>query len=964
MSGGIFETSAKFLNQLEFTNMEDFVADSLEYLHSRPSTEADVKANIMRPVLVEVLNFSPREIYEESQSYDSVSTIRPDYRCGEGNSFADVILEAKKLGVDIYRRRHPDEPTNKYPLGQLANYLTHYEMCGHGTIGLLSNGVDWAVLANVNNKVLTLDKFSASTRFDLESSLLKAVEKARKIVGHIDKENKPEKSSWINVLRELEKRNKLINPTQILLELNRTQQYQNTEGRQSGTLLAEGLPENIAAIEVGTFSSKYSDLFGDRKIYQMCIRPDTYDKQISSDDITNCLHDRTVRAVIDSRDRCFGIAYSVLAPDSTKLRGFVWTGNDLQVTDFFDLNLPKEINVRRLNEISKYSYTESSISIPSMSLETLHKEFHEEIGEWFSRTKQTDNELRHLVRILFVWLLYDRGLVPEGVLPLHIPDAAKPTAIHKHLEWLFTEILAKPMEARSNRSNDLNKCVLGKPIADALVRETPFLNGSIFHKLNTDQCPQTLVNEFYLSSSDNPGLFDILARYQWTLSENSAYMSEIAIDPNMLGELFERLILRTEGIRYERSGQNLKMPDGTYFTPSDVVDEMVADAFAHWMHNRLPKLSISELRQLVHPTPDVGIWEEWSNQDKNHLIELLRSVTVLDPCCGSGAFTVASMLAISRIERRLQQTHTQDSILARVIEKQIFAIDKKSLAAAISKLRIYIAIVEEQLRRNPNTQLMPLPNLEVRVIVANTLRMDMNQAQATLFRIDDDQEWRDGISQLNANRELWTHGAFDESEKTEIRKNDQLFRQSLLEFVERNSHKYVDVDTKWLEQDMMQEPRDALELDVRNCFLRNHWDIVIGNPPYQIVKKKDRIGYGNGYLTEGCNLYTLFLEVALKLVAEDGTVTFVIPHSIVFRRQKKYVTLRKTLESSAKRISYRTYDNRPQPLFPRLPWLRQDKENRQRATILTLDLDVDRTTKIYSNGYIRLRGGGESVIRC
>ena len=105
----------------------------------------------------------------------------------------------------------------------------------------------------------------------------------------------------------------------------------------------------------------------------------------------------------------------------------------------------------------------------------------------------------------------------------------------------------------------LDSCSLDDAAANAMIRDMPFLNGSIFHELDDKDLPQTLGNDLYLSQNpDTPGLFDILARYQWTLSETSGYSNEIAIDPNMLGQLFERLVLRTEGIRYERSGLNQK----------------------------------------------------------------------------------------------------------------------------------------------------------------------------------------------------------------------------------------------------------------------------------------------------------------------------------------------------------------------------------------------------------------------
>ena len=112
--------------------------------------------------------------------------------------------------------------------------------------------------------------------------------------------------------------------------------------------LLNGLPQNIAAIPVDEFEYETSTLFGkqNRNVYLMCLCPDTYDGQISADDIANCLHHRKVRKYIDQNDRCYGIAYSNFDLEHVRLRGFVWTGDVLQVTEFFALNLPKAINVK------------------------------------------------------------------------------------------------------------------------------------------------------------------------------------------------------------------------------------------------------------------------------------------------------------------------------------------------------------------------------------------------------------------------------------------------------------------------------------------------------------------------------------------------------------------------------------------------------------------------------------------
>ena len=175
-------------------------------------------------------------------------------------------------------------------------------------LGLLSNGVDWAVMVNNNNKIIPVDQFSAESQVALSEYLQAALEIAKRIASYTKSENKPDSSNWLVVLRRLAENNQLQDPRRILTEL--IQEKSKTNGRlfppnPAEYQLLNGLPQNIAAILVDEFEYETSTLFGkqNRNVYLMCLRPDTYDGQISADDITNWLHHRKVRRYIDQNDR-------------------------------------------------------------------------------------------------------------------------------------------------------------------------------------------------------------------------------------------------------------------------------------------------------------------------------------------------------------------------------------------------------------------------------------------------------------------------------------------------------------------------------------------------------------------------------------------------------------------------------------------------------------------------------------
>ena len=142
-------------------------------------------------------------------------------------------------------------------------------------------------------------------------------------------------------------------------------------------------------------------------------------------------------------------------------------------------------------------------------------------------------------------LSWDRGILPNSITDHEV---------HEHVTWLFTEVLAVP-----KKDADFHRTV-ARGVGE---------NGPLSH----DRCSETEAGRGSRPSqqreiSGKGGLLTILRRYDWTLHDRTALAVESALDPAMLGELFEQLILRTEGPRLEGKGYvHRKMPHGTYYTP-------------------------------------------------------------------------------------------------------------------------------------------------------------------------------------------------------------------------------------------------------------------------------------------------------------------------------------------------------------------------------------------------------------
>ena len=687
-------------------------------------------------------------------------------------------------------------------------------------------------------------------------------------------------------------------------------------------------------------SIPHGDGLFDKEIYLACLdmKLPGQEGRIASRDIDELLRIHKI-----PHGRVAGVAYTTSELDGyRKAKAFLREDGKLYSTALVDVDLPGSRSVRQIRSLaSGYQKRNVDSIINDFLAEPLQKEIYENLSVWFKRERPEKqfgrNELRHLIRILFVWLLKERGVIPEDVLWLPGTNLSEKPEwyIHDHVLRLFDHVLSTPETVRQ-------RCEC--KWRESLRKSVPFLNGSIFAPLQKVEQPCMIANADYVGES---GLLTILGGYDWTLSEHSGYATESAIDPSMLGNLFERLVLDTDGPRQE-PGSGPKMPHGTYYTPQDVADEMVTDAVSGFVQKRL---GTSSLHDLFHPAPESSSWIDFNPDLREKLINTIKQVSVLDPCCGSGVFTVAVLQGLWRAQMRLTDSYDRGAeILESIIELQLFASDIHPLAVLITRLRLFIALVDMQA-----SVVRPLPNLETKVVTANTLRIDVS-GQGELFNVP---EFDQLIGDLGANRELWTTAHLPE-EKQEVLNRDMSLRSALKDCMEG----WVDQDSdlKWLDMDLLSPSAPSANVDLRKLFPKPEgWDIVIGNPPYQRPDQVDKdLGGRMGYLGAARDLYLMFIQAGLEVTKPGGCMTLITPLSIVFRHHnaRAYKDVRDLIERKSLRIDIRTYDNTPQPVFPKLPWLGDGKRNRQRVTILRAllhrDTDSDVNAEVYSRGSYRM----------
>ena len=389
----------------------------------------------------------------------------------------------------------------------------------------------------------------------------------------------------------------------------------------------------------------------------------------------------------------------------------------------------------------------------------------------------------------------------------------------------------------------------------------PFLNGGLFDPINDYSWFNTdinLPNDLFSNSNKTKegdtgtGILDIFDRYNFTVQEDEPLEKVVAVDPEMLGKVFENLL--------EVKDRKSK---GTYYTPREVVHYMCQQSLINYLTTELEdKVRREDIEILIkygeHIGRDVDSSEELKIEISNEMFanasiinEKLADIIVCDPAVGSGAFLVGMMSEIIRTRNVLSGyingTRSIYDLKRDCIEKCLYGVDIDPGAVEITKLRLWLSlIVDEEDIKN----IKPLPNLDYKIVCGNSLF----EVELNLFN-------QEAFNKLEKIKPIY----FSE---TDIRKKQEYKRQ---------------IDELIFEVTVGHEEFD-FEVYFSEVFHENKgFDIVIANPPYIDYRKIDTTtksaikGYKVAQHSRMINLYIYFFEKGMNLLSDGGTLTFISP---------------------------------------------------------------------------------------
>ncbi|MCR4318603.1 MAG: Eco57I restriction-modification methylase domain-containing protein [Planctomycetes bacterium] len=430
------------------------------------------------------------------------------------------------------------------------------------------------------------------------------------------------------------------------------------------------------------------------------------------------------------------------------------------------------------------------------------------------------------------------------------------------------------------------------------------------------------------------GIIHILGNYKFTIVENTPIEQEIALDPELLGKVFENLLAS-----YNPETQTTaRKQSGSFYTPREIVDYMVGESLIEYLKDALiPKEASHEqkneiddrLRQLFAYTDED---HKFSDSEVKAIISAIDNCKILDPACGSGAFPMGALHKLEFILGKLDKDNAlwrdrqikkvEDAISAGkdsameiddselrdqldedlsakrkdileafaqnelgygrklyLIENCIYGVDIQSIATQISKLRFFISLIVDQKvdAKKENFGVRPLPNLETKFATANTLiPIEKPDSLGDIFDKKEVKLLEKELKQVRHN----LFSAKTPATKRKYRDLDQKLREGIAAELETTGWG-TDSARKLASWDPYDQNASADYFDPAWMFgVHGGFDVVIGNPPYvrqESIKELKSALKESGYecYTGTADLLVYFYERGVKLLRKNGVIALI-----------------------------------------------------------------------------------------
>lgn len=532
----------------------------------------------------------------------------------------------------------------------------------------------------------------------------------------------------------------------------------------------------------------------------------------------------------------------------------------------------------------------------SIDIKEVNKEFYKQIKERFDtligivktqHSKATENQVKQFTvrligRYIFCWFLKEKGIIPHSLIS---------KATIESTDNYYQNVLLKLFfETLNTKVQDRNPLTLNK-----LFEKIPYLNGGLFDESDEDKLFTKLKLDAWLLP-----FVEILESYDFTIDESSSQYQQVAVDPEMLGRIFENLLASQNEETSDLA--NKQKTYGVFYTPREIVDYMVNESIRTYLQNRWEQKIANEksksinnpetggdlfgnkkprqlaldikryelkedekakitkaIESLFTVTPDAS---HLKKDEKYLLLTYLEEIKIIDPACGSGAFPMGILHKLVELNEALGTVKSSYELKKDILSHNIYGVDIMPMAIEIARLRAWLSLVlEEEYKPNDpkhNFGLKPLPNLDFKFVCANSL-IDIpedeyvsNMAADYLKEFERLTEKYFGAS-LEAkaklkdditdciNRITEIHSIAIDRFKLQIKREEKSSAEGRLKKMKLRLDEYERQHHQWQSYKNIFIEKTVEFFNTKYFFpsVKEGFDVVIGNPPYVQMQKNN-----------------------------------------------------------------------------------------------------------------------------
>jgi adenine-specific DNA-methyltransferase len=410
----------------------------------------------------------------------------------------------------------------------------------------------------------------------------------------------------------------------------------------------------------------------------------------------------------------------------------------------------------------------------------------------------------------------------------------------------------------------------------------PFLNGGLFEPINGYNWYET---DILIKDATIKKILDIFNQYNFTVTEDQPLDREVAVDPEMLGKVFEKLLNEKE-----------RKKGGAHYTPREVVQYMCRKSIFYFLKKQIDEnLKQEDYDLLIYLVEnlDNDLINEFKKTNLfnylNKIDALLEKIKICDPAIGSGAFPVSMMLEIVNIRNFIGKMNNKETdiydLKRNFIENNLYGVDIDTSAVDIAKLRLWLSLIVDE---KSFEKINPLPNLDYKIIQGNSL-------VEKIYDIDFSYQKQSNLLDLS-NDELSVN-LFELLEKyynTSIRKNKEKLKKDIRDSFSKLITSLIEFSGKKISKknlDLIKKNSDEIfdEKKERNYFLWNiffhqifkkndGFDLIIANPPY-IKEYTDRDAFSqikdHEYYQGKMDIWYFMTCKSLDLLKNNGVLCFI-----------------------------------------------------------------------------------------